>query len=822
MYALLKKEVRSFLSSLIGYIVVSVFLLLLGLFLWFFNTPFNITENGMAELDSFFSLSPLVFLFLIPAITMRSFAEEKRTGTIELLLTRPLTDLSIILSKYFAGLFLVLFSLIPTLLYYYSVKELGSPPGNIDSGATWGSYIGLFMLGAGFVAIGIFSSALTHNQIIAFIIGVFLCFFFYLGFDFMGSYSLFGKYDGFVKSLGIYAHYHSISRGVVDTRDIIYFLSFIALFLLFTKIVMESRKKENLLPLLITLCIVVILNFISTYRFQRYDLTEEKRYSLSPATINYLENKLNDQVTFTVYLTGEMPSYLKKIESEIKLKLDEFISYAGDNIQYTFYDPYSIGDEDARDELMGQLAYDKKLNFTILEFEEEGKISSKYIFPCASISYQGVETTFPFFVLDRITPDKDMTDLAEATINNLEFRLMDALRKATRDVKPRIAVLEGHGEADEHELHVIENALNEFYVVERVQIQKLIRDTLRFDINALRNFNCLLIVQPDSVFEEKEKFVIDQFVMKGGKIAWFIDPMYVLEDTLFVKGQTMAFEKRLRLDDMLFTYGVRINKDMVVDHQSAPLSIPGYPGGWHPWYFFPLITPEGNHIITRNLDPIKTEYAASIEFVGEEKDMQKTVLLKSSPESFYYKNPVRVNYGIVEMDQVLWLPNKLKPDLAVAVLLEGKFKSVFKDRLNPEFMNSPDYTMVTESKPSKMLVVSDGDIIMNDVDSVNRNGVNEKRYLKLHIDKYKIQNPDGSPHFVYGNKEFILNAIDYLMGDEEIMAIRQRTITLRKLNMEKVIAEKSKWQFINVYMPVMLITFFGFAQNYLRKRKYTR
>lgn len=245
MLTLYLKEIRSFLSSLIGYIAIGVFISLIGIFLWIIPSDSggsNILDNGFANIDPLFTIAPWVYLFLIPAITMRSFSEEKKTGTLELLLTRPLTDLQIVLSKYFAGLTLVMFSLLPTLVYYYSVHVLGLPKGNIDTGGMWGSYIGLLFLGAGFVAVGTFASSIAENQVIAFIIALLLCFFCYIGFDFISQSGLFGKYDALVKSLGINDHYVSMSRGVIDTRDAIYFISVIAIFNLLTKLVLESRK----------------------------------------------------------------------------------------------------------------------------------------------------------------------------------------------------------------------------------------------------------------------------------------------------------------------------------------------------------------------------------------------------------------------------------------------------------------------------------------------------------------------------------------------------------------------------------------------------
>ncbi|MCF8229069.1 MAG: gliding motility-associated ABC transporter permease subunit GldF [Bacteroidales bacterium] len=242
MFTLLKKEVSGFLSSLIGYIVITVFLLINGLFLWVFPSEFNILDFGYAGLDGLFMMAPFVFLFLIPAITMRSFADEKKSGTIEFLATQPISDMQIVWAKYLSGLVLVIFSLLPTLIYFVTVYILALPPGNVDTGGIWGSYLGLLFLGASFVAIGLFSSSLTDNQIISFLIAVFLSAFLYLGFEFIYSFDLFGAVDLFIKSLGISTHYASISRGVVDTRDVLYFISLITLFLLLTKLSVQSRK----------------------------------------------------------------------------------------------------------------------------------------------------------------------------------------------------------------------------------------------------------------------------------------------------------------------------------------------------------------------------------------------------------------------------------------------------------------------------------------------------------------------------------------------------------------------------------------------------
>lgn len=242
MFVLLWKEIGSFFSSITGYVVIVVFLLINSLFMWIFPGEFNLLDAGYANLDSLFIISPWVFLFLVPAITMRLFSDEKKSGTIELLLTRPLSDFTIVFAKFLTGLFLVLFSLLPTVIYYITIYLLGNPVGNLDSGGIFGSYIGLFFLAGIYISIGLLASSLTENQIISFILSMILSFAFYYGFDALASLSIFKDFDSLIVNIGINEHYRSISRGVVDSRDIVYFVSVITVFLFFTKTVLTRRK----------------------------------------------------------------------------------------------------------------------------------------------------------------------------------------------------------------------------------------------------------------------------------------------------------------------------------------------------------------------------------------------------------------------------------------------------------------------------------------------------------------------------------------------------------------------------------------------------
>ncbi|MCT4604142.1 MAG: gliding motility-associated ABC transporter permease subunit GldF [Marinifilum sp.] len=242
MLALLTKEFRSFFSSLTGYLILSVFLIATGLFVWVFPGSTNPLDTGYANLDVLFEMSPWIYLFLIPAVSMRLFADEKKQGTIELVYTRPLKETEIVLAKYFAALLVIVVSLLFCLIYYISIYYLGNPVGSIDSGAFWGSFIGLFFLAAVYVAIGVFSSSITDNQIVAFLLALVLCFLFYAGFDYLADLTIFRNMQSDIYNLGIQEHYKSISRGVIDSRDLVYFTGVIVAFLLITRTVLKSRK----------------------------------------------------------------------------------------------------------------------------------------------------------------------------------------------------------------------------------------------------------------------------------------------------------------------------------------------------------------------------------------------------------------------------------------------------------------------------------------------------------------------------------------------------------------------------------------------------
>ena len=554
MFALLHKEISSFFSSLTGYLVIMVFLVANSLILWVFGGEFNIFDNGYASLDGLFYWAPLVFLILVPAITMRLFSEERRNGTMELLLTLPLPGMRIILAKYLASLLLVILSLLPTLVYYISVYLLGSPAGNLDSGGIWGSYMGLIFLGAAYAAIGIFISSLTDNQIISFIGTILLCFLLSTGIEQLTRTGLFGGFSHAVMKVGIMEHYISIRRGVVDTRDLVYFISVSAVFLLLTRSSLLRWRSRPLYHLAVNLVIIVLINLLSSSMYQRFDLTSEKRYTMAPVTRDVLR-KLKEPAYIRVYLDGELPMGFMRFRNAIRETLDEFRVYAGGNLQYEFIDPAGDPDPAKQRKVFNRLV-ELGLQPTNAKVEKkDGSSMEKIVFPGVIISYRGIDV--PVNLLKNHmgrTGDENLHN----SIQSLEYEFTIMLRNLSSDTIEKVAFLEGHGELDEYQVGDMMRSLSRFYQVDRGEVEG--------QSGILDSYAALIIAGPISPFTEEDKFVIDQYIMQGGKVLWLLDPVRVSMDSI-IAGSTVAFYSPVNLDDQLFRYGVRINPNLVQDIQ---------------------------------------------------------------------------------------------------------------------------------------------------------------------------------------------------------------------------------------------------------------
>jgi ABC-2 type transport system permease protein len=801
MFSLLKKEIASFFGSLTGYVVVFVFLLATSLFLWVFPGNYNIPDAGYASLDGLFSLAPWVYLFLVPAITMRLFAEEKRLGTMEVLLTRPLSEFRIVVAKFLSGLLLVSVSLLPTFIYFYSVYALGNPVGCIDTGGTWGAYIGLFFLAAIYVSIGLLASSLTDNQIFAFILALFLSFVAYLGFGLIGSLQLPSSVQQVIINLGIGEHYSSISRGVVDSRDLIYFLSAILIFLYLTSRVIHFHKvnfrREVKQGLMIILGFVLI-GIISGQIFFRIDLTAEKRYSINDISKNMVKS-LEKPVEVTLYLDGDLPAGFMKLKKSIQEKIADYNAYSSQRINLTMIDPYEISDVKRRDNLFAELTSHGLQPTDIRQNTEQGTVTRR-IFPGAVLEYGEKRMSVNLL---KNNPALQAEVNLNNSIESLEFEFTNAFSELIDDEKQTVAFLNGQGELSENETHDIGETLSEKYNVIQIKSEELEKNRDRI--------KALIIADPTLKFSENDKFQIDQYLMNGGRLMWLIDPVSVSLDSLSNGYMTLAFPRNLNLDDQLFRYGIRLNSNLVQDAECLLIPVntaaQGAPVKWtpSPWYYSPLLLPSGNHVISRNLNRVKAEFVSSIDTVGKLEQVRKTVILTTSAYSLVSQTPVEVSLASINNppDRRLFK----QPAQPVGVLLEGIFPSVFKNRMVESF-GERSSDIKTDSNPTKMIVFSDGNLIANKYRM--RNGTPE--FLGLGFDQYSQQ--------TFGNKALMVNAVNYLCDDVGLMELRSRVFKIRLLDKVRVKEEKLIWQLINVIVPLLMISILGAFYTFLRRRKY--
>ncbi|NNK83760.1 MAG: gliding motility-associated ABC transporter permease subunit GldF, partial [Flavobacteriaceae bacterium] len=414
MLAILRKEINSFFSSSIGYLVIGLFLLVSSLFLWLFKSGYNILDYGFAEMSSFFLLAPWVLLFLIPAVTMRSFSDEKKQGTLELLLTKPISKLHIVLGKYFGAFVLIVLALIPTLLYVYSVYQLANPYGNLDLGAVFGSYIGLLLLVGTYTSVGVFTSSLSDNQIVAFISAVFICLLLYIGLDGIADLVSVSAIELF----GINSHFKSISRGVLDTKDIIYFLSMIAFFIAFTSKQLSTSgiKKSDWQRLAILLVALLLINFGSHSIFSRIDITKDQRYTLSESSKSLVKD-LDSPLIIDVFLEGEgFPSEFKRLQAETRYLLEEYKN-VNPNINFQFINP--LEEDTSRENNLRQLTQ-RGLIPMQLSVQENGKTSNEMVIPWALASYQRTLNEDPITVKVPLVKNKIGSNQQDLVLNSVQ------------------------------------------------------------------------------------------------------------------------------------------------------------------------------------------------------------------------------------------------------------------------------------------------------------------------------------------------------------------------------------------------------------------
>ena len=576
----------------------------------------------------------------------------------------------------------------------------------------------------------------------------------------------------------------------------------------------KSLKKNQIVAFLVTVVIVVLVNVIGSYVFTRFDLTSEKRYTLSPTTKEIL-NDLNDYVYFKVYLEGDFPAGFKKLRRETKEMLDEFRAYSK-FIDYEFINPSESADAAERNETYKQL-YQAGLNPTdVVVKNRDGSSKQMVIWPGALVSYRN-NTEIAIDLLENQIGQSSEQAL-NASMQNLEFRLIDAVKKVIRLQKPNIAFIEGHGELSEQEVHDIAQTLAQNYNVVRLEIDGKI-DALMHrtqdeesEVKAFPSYDAIIIAKPTQPFDERDKFLIDQYIMHGGKVLWMVEPVYATMDSLQSQESTIGLEQDLNLDDMLFKYGVRLNRDLLLDLTCASLPIrTGQVAGqaqleFFRWYYFPLLQAASEHPMVRNMNSIKADFVSSMVATTSANDIEQVPLLKTSDYTKVSGTPVFITLAMLRQ-----APDKrmfASKGKNVAYLLKGSFPSLYANRIPQEIAEDNGTNFMEESVPTAMIVVADGDIIRNQID------IKRKMPLALGFDQYT-----GN---TYANKEFIENAIGYLVEGEGMIDIRSRELKVRLLDDTKINRERAKWQVVNTLLPIAVIIALGFVMAFIRKKKYSK
>ncbi len=561
----------------------------------------------------------------------------------------------------------------------------------------------------------------------------------------------------------------------------------------------KRQKIKSIKQFTILVVAIIVLLFVGTSYYFRIDLTAEKRYTLSPITKNILK-KIDQKIYFKIYLEGNLTAPYKRLQIQTKELLEEFKAISK-QIHFKFEDP--IEGKNSSEQL-----------------EVVKKFSEKGFQPSIIQNELQQQIIFPFFLVSngekRFLSSLENTQIGipdqELVINNsvqaLEFKLVQQIKKVIDKKEKKIAILTGHGELNYPEIVNFAIELDEQYFLTECNLSKGLSSLLD---NSKPLYDVLVIPKPQYSFSEPDKFIIDQFIMYGGNVVWLIDAVNASLDSLKRKESTIIFPKNLNLEDQLFTYGIRINPDLVMDLYALPIPLTtGKMNGqaqikFFPWNFFPILHPVSKHPIVKNLNAIKTEFISSIDTL-EVKGVSKTILLSSSEKTKLFSTPNSISFQQIIGKQNQDNYNQGRKN--IAVLLEGNFKSVYSGRQTPKGLNTDKYHRKNISKKAKMIIISDGDLVKNQLHN------SSKEPLPLGYDQFTNQ--------TFGNKEFMLNCIAYLAGDAELINLRTREVKLRLLDKIKIDEEKHLWKLFNVGAPIIFTFLIGVTYSLHRKRKYKR
>ena len=564
---------------------------------------------------------------------------------------------------------------------------------------------------------------------------------------------------------------------------------------------------------LVFILLIILTNILVSFTDFSLDLTADGKHSISEETIKTLE-KVDDIVFIKVYLEGDFPAEFKHLQSEVLNLLSSFKTIADDNLEFEFINPNEGRNEKEKVDLYKQLVK-QGLAPTDIEIKKAGSSINQIIFPGAIIYYKDKEIAINFLI-NSVT--KNAGENINASVENLEFEFISAIYHISKTKTHRIAFLEGNGELSASEVYDITESvmqdndkLSYHYTMDRFNIKEFEIDsnTLQADISSqvkkLTSYKAIIIAKPTIAFNMLDKFIIDQYLMNGGKILWLIDGAKASMDSLQQNKSFIATNNDLKLSDQLFKYGIRINANLIEDLRSTEIPIvTGYSNNipqqsYFPWPYYPLLFSENNHPISKGLDAIKCDFASSIDTIKN--NINKTILLHSSKQSRISPTPAKVSLGILENPPPLTSFNK--ENLPIAVLLEGEFESVFKNRILPK---NQKLNFVSQSKKTQMIVVSDGDLIRN---SVSNNG-----------DIYPLGYDRFIKYTYLGNKKFIMNSIHFLCDETGLIQLKAKEIKLRLLDKEKIKNNKTFIQLINILLPLIILLIFAFIFTKMKKKKY--
>jgi ABC-2 type transport system permease protein len=812
MWAICKKEWIQYFTGLTGYLIIGFYLLVNGLFL-FVLPNYNVFDFGYASLQVYFDFAPWFLLLLIPAITMRCFSDEYKQGTYELLRTLPIKPSQLVIAKFLGAFLIAIISIFPTLLYAVALDHLSSV-GGLDWGATLGSYWGLLCLAMVYTSIGVFASSTTKNSLIALLVSIVISIVMFKGFELLSALSVFSEsFAYYFQQLGLAYHYQNVSKGVIASTDMVYFISLVILFTIGSIEQIKGKVKNGLILLL-----MVAFNYAVSLFPVQLDLTKDHRYSLSGSSIQIVE-QLETPVTIHLYLGGDVPAYYQKIAQSTGQLLDQLKKHNPKNIHWQIEVPSKMYKDSALYVFYDSLS---KMGVPIERIQDDGKGADKrvdqLIMPGAVVEVQGQKPIavdlrsskkyFKPYNLVKDVPTEDLEASANAAEALLEHKFIQAIYLLNRTTVPQISYLIGNGEPIDLTVNDLGQSIKNQYRLSVFDLKKGYPDPTKI--------KTLLIVKPTQPFTEADKLKLDQYVMSGGNIIWAIDKLYAEYDSLQKSsGSYIAFDRGLQLDDLLFKYGVRINSNLVQDLNCSklPLVVGKQPDGSPmiqriPWPYYPFLNGNEQLNATQNMDRVLSLFPSSIDTVAN-KGIQKTILLTTDTNTRFISTPNMVSLNSVKDEADLLSFNK--HHVPVAVLLEGKFTSLYANRVSVVMQDS---IQLNTGHPfigkgiayAKQIVIADADIITNKTTKNEQGELIPLPMGMLPFDEYQ-----------FANKNFYLNAIALLTEPAGLLESRNKTIVLRLLDKERLENSRLLWQILLVAGPLLLL--FMISILWIRIRK---